>query len=80
MMFASGLIGIRKLSILRSVKFLERNSLDLLHKITVTRSIIDYKLPIYSNNLTLARLDRLLYKAKLVTGALHYSTTPIGKN
>ena len=56
------------------MKFLKRNTLDLLYKITV-RSIIDYALPIYSNNLKLtelARLDRLQYQAgKLVTGALH---------
>ena len=66
----------RKLSVLRSVKFLKRNTLDLLYKITV-RSLIDYALPIYSNNLKLtdlARLDRLQYKAgKLVCGALHYT-------
>ena len=66
----------RKLSVLRSVKFLKRNTFDLLYKITV-RSIIDYALPIYSNNLKLtdlARLDRLQYKAgKLVCGALHYT-------
>ena len=41
------------------------------------RSIIDYALPIYSNNLKLtelARLDRLQYQAgKLVTGALHFT-------
>ena len=41
------------------------------------RSIIDYSLPIYSNNLKMtdiARLDRLQYKAgKLVSGALHYT-------
>ena len=66
----------RKLSVLRRVKFLKRNTLDLLYKITV-RSIIDYALPIYSNNLKLtelARLDRLQYQAgKLVTGALHFT-------
>ena len=66
----------RKLSVLRSVKFLKRNTLDILYKITV-RSIIDYSLPIYSNNLKMtdiARLDRLQYKAgKLVSGALHYT-------
>ena len=66
----------RKLSILRSVKFLKRDTLDLLYKITV-RSLIDYALPLYANNLKLsdlARLDRLQYKAgKLVCGALHYT-------
>ena len=58
------------------LKFLKRETLDLLYKITV-RSVIDYSLPVYSNNLKLselARLDRLQYKAgKLVTGALHYT-------
>ena len=48
-----------------------------MYKITV-RSVIDYALPIYSNNLKLtdlARLDRLQYKAgKLVTGALHFTS------
>ena len=67
----------RKLSVLRHVKFLKRNTLDLLYKITV-RSIIDYALPIYANNLKLtdlARFDRLQYKAgKLVTGALHLTS------
>ena len=67
----------KKLSVLRNVKFLKRNTLDLLYKITV-RSVIDYALPIYANNLKLtdlARLDRLQYRAgKLVTGALHYTS------
>ena len=67
----------RKLSVLRSVKFLKRNTLDLLYKITV-RSIIDYALPIYANNLKLtdlARFDRLQYRAgKIVTGALHLTS------
>ena len=66
----------RKLSVLRHVKFLKRNTLDLLYKTTV-RSLIDYALPIYANNLKLtdiARLDRLQYRAgKLVSGALHFS-------
>ena len=67
----------RKLSVLRNVKYSKRNTLDLLYKITV-RSVIDYALPIYSNNLKLtdlARLDRLQYRAgKLVTGALHLTS------
>ena len=67
----------RKLSVLRNVKFLKRNTLDLLYKIIV-RSVIDYALPVYANNLKLtelARLDRLQYKAgKLVCGALHYTS------
>ena len=67
----------KKLSVLRNVKFLKRNTLDLLYKITV-RSVIDYALPVYANNLKLtelARFDRLQYKAgKLVSGALHYTS------
>ena len=67
----------RKLSVLRNVKCLKRNTLDMLYKITV-RSVIDYALPIYANNLKLteiARLDRLQYKAgKLVCGALHFTS------
>ena len=66
----------RKLSVLRNVKYLKRNTLDLLYKSTV-RSIIDYALPVYANNLKLtelARLDRLQYKAaKLVSGAMHFT-------
>ena len=49
----------------------------MLYKITV-RSLIDYALPVYANNLKLteiARLDRLQYKAgKLVCGAFHYTS------
>ena len=45
-----------------------------MYKITV-RSVIDYSLPIYANNLKqsdLARLEQLQYRAaKVVTGALH---------
>ena len=56
---------------------MKRKTLDLLYKITV-RSVVDYALPLYSNNLKLtdlARLDRLQYKAgKLVTGALHFTS------
>ena len=63
-------------SVLKSIRYLKRNTLDMLYKITV-RSVIDYALPIYANNLKLtdlARLDRLQYKAgKLVCGALHYT-------
>ena len=66
----------RKLAVLRHVKMLKRNTLDLLYKITV-RSIIDYSLPVYGNNLKLtelARLDRIQYRAaKLVTGAEHFT-------
>ena len=67
----------RKLSVLRNVKCLKRNTLDMLYKIII-RSVIDYALPVYANNLKLtelARLDRLQYKAgKLVCGALHYTS------
>ena len=66
----------RKLSVLRSVKLLERSTLDLLYKLTV-RSVIDYALPVYYKSLKLtdlARLDNIQYKAaKLVTGASHLS-------
>ena len=67
----------RKNAVLRSIKYLSRKTLDLLYK-TIVRSIIDYSLPILANNLKqteLARLERLQYKAaKLVTGALHFSS------
>ena len=54
----------RKLAVLRSVKMLKRGTLDLLYKITV-RSVIDYALPLYGNNLKqsdLARLEQLQYR------------------
>ena len=64
----------RKLSVLRSVKLLDRQTLDLLYKLTV-RSVIDYALPVYYKSLKLtdlARLNNIQYKAaKLVTGASH---------
>ena len=41
----------RKLSVLRSVKILSRQTLDLLYKITV-RSVIDYGLPVYFDSLS----------------------------
>ena len=67
----------RKLAVLRNVKFLKRGTLDLLYKVTV-RSVIDYSLPVYGNNskqTDIARLERLQYRAaKLVTGALHYTS------
>ena len=51
--------------------------MDLLYKVIV-RSIIDYALPIYANNLRvseLARLERIQYKAaKLVTGGFHFTS------
>ena len=64
----------QKLSILRSVKYLDRQTLDLLYKLTV-RSRIDYGLHIFYHSLTQQqkdRLSRLQYRAaKLVTGAPH---------
>ena len=66
----------RKLAVLRSVKLLRRQTLDLLYKLTV-RSVIDYALPVYHKNLKqteIARLENLKYRAaKVVTGALHLS-------
>ena len=41
----------RKLSVLRSVNILNRQTLDLLYKLTV-RSVIDYALPVYYKSLT----------------------------
>ena len=67
----------RKLSVLRTVKFLNRQTLDLLYKLTV-RSIIDYALPVYCNSLRqteLKRFEDIQYKAaKLVTGSLHLTS------
>ena len=67
----------RKLAVLRSIKYLNRKTLDLLYK-TIVRSLIDYSLPILANNLKqtdLSRLERIQYKAaKIVTGTLHFSS------
>ena len=67
----------RKLSVLRSVKLLNRQTLDLLFKLTV-RSVIDYGLPVYYKCLKItdvARLENIQYKAgKLVTGAYHFTS------
>ena len=67
----------RKLSVLRSVKLLSRQTLDVLYKLTV-RSVVDYALPVYCNTLTqslLARLENLQYRAaKLVTGTFHFTS------
>ena len=56
---------------------LKRKTLDLLYKVTV-RSVIDYALPIYANNLKqteITRLEQLQYRAaKLVTGALYFTS------
>ena len=67
----------KKLSVLRSVKLLNRKTLDLLYKITV-RSVIDYTLPVYLKTLRqteLSRLENIQYRAaKIVTGAFHYTS------
>ena len=67
----------RKLSVLRSVKLLSRQTLDLLYKITV-RSVIDYALPVYCKTLKqteLLRLEKLQYRAaKTVTGAFQFTS------
>ena len=67
----------RKLSVLRRVKLLSRQTLDLLYKITV-RSVIDYALPVYLKTLKqteIARLENIQYRAaKIVTGAFHYTS------
>ena len=56
---------------------MNRQTLDILYKLTV-RSVVDYALPVYCNNLRqteLARLEKLQYRAaKIVTGALHFSS------
>ena len=66
----------RKLSVIRSVKLLNRQTLDLLYKLTV-RSVIDYALTVYYKDLKLsdlARLENLQYRAgKVVTGAFHFT-------
>ena len=64
----------RKISVLRSVKLLSRQTLDILYKLTV-RSVLDYALPVYYKSLKqteYARLENIQYRAaKIVTGALH---------
>ena len=66
-----------KLAVLRSVKFLDRATLDLLYKITI-RSVIEYGMIIFYHNLTQCqkkRLSQVQYRAaKLVTGALHFTS------
>ena len=67
----------RKLGVLRSVKMLSRQTLDVLYKLTV-RSVIDYALPVYYKSLKqtdIARFENVQYKAgKVVTGALHFTS------
>ena len=67
----------RKLSVLRSVKLLNRQTLDILYKLTV-RSVTDYALPVYYKSLKqteIGRLENIQYRAgKIVSGALHYTS------
>ena len=67
----------RKLSVLRSVKLLSRQTLDILYKLVV-RSVIDYALPVYYKSLKqneLLRLENVQYRAaKVVSGALHLTS------
>ena len=62
---------------MRSVRCLNRSTLDLLYKLTV-RSVIDYGLTIYFHTLKqteISRLNQLQYRAaKLCTGALHLTS------
>ena len=66
-----------KLAVLRSVRFLDRATLDLLYKLTV-RSVMEYAMVVYFNSLKqtqLRRLNQVQYRAaKLCTGALHFSS------
>ena len=66
-----------KLSVLRSVKFLDRATLDLLYKLTI-RSVLEYGMIVYFHSLTqtqIARLSRVQYRAaRLVTGALPFTS------
>ena len=48
----------KKLSVLRSAKFLNRQTLDILYKLTV-RSVIDYALPVFFTNLRQTEIARL---------------------
>ena len=67
----------RKLAVLRSMKLLQRNTLDLLYKLTI-RSIIDYGLIVYGTSLKvsdLKRYEQIQYRAgKLITGAFHLTS------
>ena len=66
-----------KLAVLRSVKFLDRSTLDLLYKLTV-RSVLEYGMIAYYHCLKpvqLRKLSQVQYRAaKLCTGALHFSS------
>ena len=67
----------RNLNVLRSVKYLDRKTLDILYKVTV-RSTLEYGIHIFYHTLTQKnkkRLDQIQYKAaKLVGSALHYTS------
>ena len=67
----------RKLAVLRSCKFLDRSTLDILYKVTI-RSVLEYGLIVYYHSLTQCqkkRLSQIQYRAaKLVTGALHFTS------
>ena len=67
----------KKLAVLRSIRYLDRQTLDMLYKITV-RSVIDYALPVFYHTLKQtekARLENVQYQAaKLVTGAYNLSS------
>ena len=67
----------RKLAVLRSVKMLKRQTLDVLYKLQV-RSLLDYSLPVFYNSLSAKqklRLDKIQYTAaKIVSGALHLTS------
>ena len=67
----------RKLYVLRSVKFLNRRTLDMLYKIQI-RSCIDYMLPVYYHTLKTtekARLDQVQYRAGLLASSTLYFTS-----
>ena len=59
------------------MKLLQRNTLDLLYKLTI-RSIIDYGLVVYGTTLKvsdLKRYEQIQYRAgKLITGAFHLTS------
>ena len=67
----------QRLGVLRKNTLLQRQTLDILYKLTI-RSIFDYGLIVYYNSLKVTdkdRLDRIQYSAaKLVTGALHHTS------
>ena len=66
-----------KLAVLRSVKFLDRATLDLLYKVCV-RSTIEYGLVLYWHTLKptqKAQISRIQYRgAKICSGALHFTS------